>query len=99
MASSAAGNIQGGPEEGEIERDGKVVGGAAPAEQHWCGSCRREPLPRARGYVKEAHMEGHHGESLVLSNFLFYGCVFLSAAPPAALPALQFAVVLPVLCS
>lgn len=82
-----------------MERAGRVVGGAAPAEQHWCGSCRRGPLSWALGCIKGAHMEGHHSKSLMLSDFLFYGCVFFSAAPLAALPALQFAVVLPVLFS
>lgn len=99
MASSAAGNIHQGPEERAMEKDGNVVVGSSTSRQHWCVGCRRESLSRALGYIKEAHMEGHHRESLVLSDFLFYGCVFFSAATPAALPALQFAVVLPVLCS
>lgn len=78
-----------------MERSGKV-GRAALAEV--C-SCRRGPLSGALGCVKRACREGHCRELPVLSHFLFHGCVFFSAASPAALPALQFAVVLPVLCS
>lgn len=56
-----------------------MSGGAALAEQHWCGSCRRGPLSGALGCIKGACMEAHRGESLLLADFLSYGCVFFSA--------------------